>query len=60
MRIRALTGGLHFCSSLLVILEGLPNDLKVSRDLIVAQFLSRSTEGPILEQSKYHMLSPRD
>ncbi len=42
-----------------IILEGLPNDLKTSRDPVVVQFLSGSTEGPILERSKYHMLSPR-
>ena len=43
-----------------IILDGLPNELKASRDPIVVQFLSGSTEGPILERSKYHMLSPGD
>ena len=35
-------------------------DLKQSKNLIVVQFLSGSTEGPILERSKYYMLSPAD
>jgi phospholipid/cholesterol/gamma-HCH transport system ATP-binding protein len=43
-----------------IILEGLPNDFKASYDPVVVQFLSGSTEGPILERSKYHMLSPGD
>ena len=43
-----------------IILDGSPNELKASRNPIVVQFLSGSTEGPILERSKYHMLSPGD
>jgi phospholipid/cholesterol/gamma-HCH transport system ATP-binding protein len=43
-----------------IIEEGTPEDLKQSKNPIVVQFLSGSTEGPILERSKYHMLSPAD
>jgi phospholipid/cholesterol/gamma-HCH transport system ATP-binding protein len=43
-----------------IIEEGTPEDLKRSKNPIVVQFLSGSTEGPILERSKYHMLSPPD
>lgn len=43
-----------------IIEEGTPDHLKQSRNPVVAQFLSGSTDGPILERSKYHMLSPAD
>jgi phospholipid/cholesterol/gamma-HCH transport system ATP-binding protein len=43
-----------------IIEEGTPEDLKQSKNPIVVQFLSGSIEGPILERSKYHMLSPAD
>lgn len=43
-----------------IIKEGTPEDLKQSKNPIVVQFLRGSTEGPILERSKYHMLSPAD
>jgi phospholipid/cholesterol/gamma-HCH transport system ATP-binding protein len=43
-----------------IIEEGTPDHLKQSRNPVVAQFLSGSTHGPILERSKYHMLSPAD
>lgn len=34
--------------------------MRQSRNPFVIQFLSGSTEGPILERSKYHMLSASD
>jgi phospholipid/cholesterol/gamma-HCH transport system ATP-binding protein len=43
-----------------IIEEGTPEQLKQSKNAVVVQFLSGSTEGPILERSKYHMLSPAD
>ncbi len=43
-----------------IIEEGTPDSLKRSRNPVVVQFLSGSTKGPILERSKYHMLSPAD
>jgi len=43
-----------------IIEEGSPDSLKRSSNPILGQFLSGSTHGPILERSKYHMLSPAD
>ena len=43
-----------------IIEEGTPAHMKESKNPILVQFLSGSTEGPILKRSKYHMLSPRD
>jgi phospholipid/cholesterol/gamma-HCH transport system ATP-binding protein len=43
-----------------IIEEGSPQHLKQSKNPVVVQFLSGSTHGPILERSKYHMLSPAD
>ena len=43
-----------------IVAEGTPAELKQSKDPVLVQFLSGSTEGPILERSKYHMLSPSD
>ena len=43
-----------------IIEEGSPAQVKQSKNPVVVQFLSGSTEGPILERSKYHMLSPPD
>lgn len=43
-----------------IIAEGTPEQMRQSRDPFVVQFLSGSAKGPILEGSKYHMLSPRD
>lgn len=43
-----------------IISDGTPAELKESKDPVVVQFLSGSTEGPILERSKYHMLSPAE
>jgi len=43
-----------------IIEEGSPDSLKCSSNPILVQFLSGSTHGPILERSKYHMLSPAD
>lgn len=43
-----------------IIEEGTPDSLKQSTNPILVQFLSGSTEGPILDRSKYHMLSPAD
>ena len=42
-----------------IIEQGTPEDLRQSNPVVV-QFLSGSTEGPILQRSKYHMLSPAD
>jgi phospholipid/cholesterol/gamma-HCH transport system ATP-binding protein len=43
-----------------IIEQGTPVQMKQSKNPILVQFLSGSTEGPILERSKYHMLSPPD
>jgi len=43
-----------------IIEEGTPAHMKESTHPVLVQFLSGSTEGPILERSKYHMLSPAD
>ena len=40
--------------------QGTPEQMRQSRNPFVVQFLSGSTKGPILERSKYHMLSPED
>ena len=43
-----------------IIEEGAPEEIRQSKNPVVVQFLSGSTEGPILERSRYHMLSPAD
>jgi phospholipid/cholesterol/gamma-HCH transport system ATP-binding protein len=43
-----------------IIEEGTRENLMQSKNPIVVQFLSGSTEGPILQRSRYHMLSPAD
>lgn len=43
-----------------IIADGTPEELKQSKDPVLVQFLSGSTEGPILERSRYHLLSPPD
>ncbi|MDQ2869084.1 MAG: ATP-binding cassette domain-containing protein [Verrucomicrobiota bacterium] len=43
-----------------IIADATPAELKQSKDPVLVQFLSGSTEGPILARSKYHMLSPPD
>jgi phospholipid/cholesterol/gamma-HCH transport system ATP-binding protein len=43
-----------------IIEQGTPEHMRQSKNPVVAQFLSGTTEGPILERSKYHMLSPAD
>jgi phospholipid/cholesterol/gamma-HCH transport system ATP-binding protein len=43
-----------------ILVEGTPAQMKESKNPYLVQFLSGSTEGPILERSKYHMLSPPD
>ncbi len=43
-----------------IIDEGTPEHMHQSNNPVVVQFLNGSTEGPILERSKYHMLSPAD
>jgi phospholipid/cholesterol/gamma-HCH transport system ATP-binding protein len=43
-----------------IIAEGTPAHMKESKNPVLVQFLSGSTKGPILERSKYHMLSPAD
>ena len=43
-----------------IIQQGTAEQMRQSKDPVVVQFLNGSTEGPILKQSKYHMLSPAD
>jgi len=43
-----------------IIEQGTPGHIRQSKNPVLVQFLSGSTEGPILEHSKYHMLSPAD
>jgi phospholipid/cholesterol/gamma-HCH transport system ATP-binding protein len=43
-----------------IIAEGTPESIKESTNPVVVQFLNGSTKGPILERSRYHMLSPAD
>ena len=43
-----------------IIEEGTPDSLKRSTNPVLVQFLSGSTKGPMLERSKYNMLSPPD
>lgn len=43
-----------------IIEDGTPEHMNRSTNPVVVQFLSGSTEGPILERSKYHMLSAAD
>lgn len=43
-----------------IIEQGTPPHMRASANPVLVQFLSGSLEGPILERSKYHMLSPAD
>jgi phospholipid/cholesterol/gamma-HCH transport system ATP-binding protein len=43
-----------------IIEQGTREHMRQSINPVLVQFLSGSTEGPILERSKYHMLSPAD
>jgi phospholipid/cholesterol/gamma-HCH transport system ATP-binding protein len=43
-----------------IIEDGTPQELRTSANPVVVQFLNGSTDGPILQRSKYHMLSPAD
>jgi phospholipid/cholesterol/gamma-HCH transport system ATP-binding protein len=43
-----------------IIEQGTPGEMRQSRNAVVVQFLNGELEGPILERSKYHMLSPVD
>jgi phospholipid/cholesterol/gamma-HCH transport system ATP-binding protein len=43
-----------------IIEQGTPEYMRQSKNPVLVQFVSGSTEGPILERSKYHMLSPAD
>jgi phospholipid/cholesterol/gamma-HCH transport system ATP-binding protein len=43
-----------------VIEQGTPEQMRQSKNPVLVQFLRGTTEGPILERSKYHMLSPAD
>ncbi|MGH8094077.1 MAG: ABC transporter ATP-binding protein [Chthoniobacterales bacterium] len=43
-----------------IVAKGTPTEMRQSRNPFLVQFLSGSTEGPILERSRYHMLSPPD
>jgi phospholipid/cholesterol/gamma-HCH transport system ATP-binding protein len=40
--------------------EGTPKQMRQSKNPVLVQFLQGSTEGPMLERSRYHMLSPAD
>ena len=43
-----------------IIEQGTREHMRESKNPVVVQFLSGTTKGPILERSKYHMLSPAD
>jgi phospholipid/cholesterol/gamma-HCH transport system ATP-binding protein len=43
-----------------IIEQGTPEHMRQSKNPVLAQFLSASTEGPMLKRSKYYMLSPAD
>jgi phospholipid/cholesterol/gamma-HCH transport system ATP-binding protein len=43
-----------------IIEQGTPEQMRKSKNPVLVQFLSGSAKGPILERSKYHMLSPAD
>ena len=43
-----------------IVAEGTPAEMRESSNPFVVQFLSGSTEGPMLERSKYHLLSPAE
>jgi phospholipid/cholesterol/gamma-HCH transport system ATP-binding protein len=43
-----------------IIEQGTPEHMRQSKNPVLVQFLSGSTEGPMLKRSKYHMLSPAD
>ncbi|HEU0209732.1 MAG TPA: ATP-binding cassette domain-containing protein [Candidatus Udaeobacter sp.] len=43
-----------------IIEQGTPEHMRQSRNPVLVQFLSGSTDGPILDRNKYHMLSPAD
>jgi ABC-type transport system involved in resistance to organic solvents, ATPase component len=43
-----------------IIEQGTPDHMRESKNPVLVQFLSGSAPGPILERSKYHMLSPVD
>ncbi len=43
-----------------IIVEGTPKEMRQSDNPILLQFLNASTTGPMLEPSKYDMLSPAD
>jgi phospholipid/cholesterol/gamma-HCH transport system ATP-binding protein len=43
-----------------IIEQGTPEHMRQSKNPVLVQFLSGTTEGPILQRSKYHMLSPAD
>lgn len=43
-----------------IVEQGRPREMRESKNPVLVQFLNGSTEGPMLERSKYHMLSPAD
>ena len=43
-----------------IIEKGTPAQIRASTNPVLVQFLTGSLDGPILERSKYHMLSPAD
>jgi phospholipid/cholesterol/gamma-HCH transport system ATP-binding protein len=43
-----------------IIEQGKPDEMRSSANPILVQFLNGLLEGPILDRSRYHMLSPAD
>jgi len=43
-----------------IVAEGTPEQMRQSKDPVLIQFLNGRSEGPMLERSKYHMLSAPD
>ena len=43
-----------------IIEQGTTEHMRQSKNPVVVQFLTLTTEGPILKRRKYHMLSPAD
>jgi phospholipid/cholesterol/gamma-HCH transport system ATP-binding protein len=43
-----------------IVAEGTPEQMRQSKNPMLIQFLEGRTQGPMLERSKYHMLSPAD
>lgn len=43
-----------------IVAQGTPQELRSSTNPLLVQFLNGNTTGPMLERSKYHLLSPAD